>query len=334
MPVSTTSSGRFGSYYHPATLRNANESQKYYARRPLGDVLFYHSYYGHEVPMYQENQGHLQANSITDEEKSRHHYYHNSYFDRRMNMETTIQNVATWRHGHDIHYWNQREYIGPPTYGGGRFHESSSSVVRPSREAIDPRSYKQETEVTSYLTPPDLFHDSETARSIIRPETRNVVAPANRTSHRGRLHPDKRNIEMQSLITELCENDIVCGRGAPTRFHKGNVQFQNLILQYQSTYLFSKRPDKPRLAWALLEMIQSNGGRFVRRVKGRDPKSNKVTKENTSCFGWEQLNERQAYEKICQSLREGAPELRRRILGSSSTSEPENQYEATNSRKL
>ena len=237
-------------------------------------------------------------------------------------METTIQNVATWRHGSNVHYWNQREYIGPPTHGR-RFKESSSSVVRPSREAIDPRIYKQETEDTSYLTPPDLTHDSETTRSIIRPETRIVVAQESRT--RGRFHPNKRSSETQSLITELCENDIVCGRGAPTRFHKGNIQFQNLILQYQSTYLFSKRPDKPRLAWALLEIIQSNGGRFVRRLKGKGSKSSKPTNENTSCFGWEQLNERQAYEKICQSLREGAPELRRKILSGSSTSELENQ---------
>ena len=222
----------------------------------------------------------------------------------------------------NVHYWNQREYIGPPTHGR-RFKESSSSVVRPSREAIDPRIYKQETEDTSYLTPPDLTHDSETTRSIIRPETRIVVAQESRT--RGRFHPNKRSSETQSLITELCENDIVCGRGAPTRFHKGNIQFQNLILQYQSTYLFSKRPDKPRLAWALLEIIQSNGGRFFRRVKGKGSKSSKPTNENTSCFGWEQLNERQAYEKICQSLREGAPELRRKILSGSSTSELENQ---------
>lgn len=35
---------------------------------------------------------------------------------------------------------------------------------------------------------------------------------------------------------------------------------------------------------------------------------------STSSFAWEQLTDKQAYEKICQSLREGAPELRRRLL--------------------
>ena len=41
-------------------------------------------------------------------------------------------------------------------------------------------------------------------------------------------------------------------------------------------------------------------------------KRNKTHKRTT--FAWEQLNEKQAYEKICQALREGAPELRRRML--------------------
>ncbi|KAL3914556.1 MAG: hypothetical protein SGILL_006059 [Bacillariaceae sp.] len=65
------------------------------------------------------------------------------------------------------------------------------------------------------------------------------------------------------------------------------------------------RSDKPGIAWKLLDIVTSRGGRFVRR--------NKAFK-NSSNFAWEQLNDKQAYEKVCQALREGAPELRRRML--------------------
>ena len=61
-------------------------------------------------------------------------------------------------------------------------------------------------------------------------------------------------------------NDIVCGRGAPTNFHPGNEAFHNLIQQYQARYQFAKRSDKQRIALDLLSLIESHGGRFVRRV--------------------------------------------------------------------
>jgi hypothetical protein len=143
----------------------------------------------------------------------------------------------------------------------------------------------------------------------------------------------------QSPIKDLLEIDIVCGRGAPTLFHEGNRKFRDLIQQYQSLYMFSKRPDKPRVAWKVLEIVSAYGGRFVRRVKGRQQNSSTTTKERgatkkSSIYTWEQLNERQAYEKICQSLREGAPELRRRMLGRTEVGrEAQEQKSGVNSKR-
>eukprot|EP00934_Nitzschia_sp_Nitz4_P009134 Nitzschia sp. Nitz4//scaffold13_size275219//118818//119273//NITZ4_000869-RA/size275219-processed-gene-0.85-mRNA-1//1//CDS//3329535999//9124//frame0 len=107
-------------------------------------------------------------------------------------------------------------------------------------------------------------------------------------------------------IWELLDTDIVCGRGAPVNWQKGNQVFRQLIEDHQTTYLCAKRCDKPRIASEILEAIRARGGRFVRRVKtsygGR--------------FGWEEIEEKRAYEKVCQALREGAPELRRRMIRS------------------
>lgn len=291
-------------------------------------MILYHSYYGNEFPM-----GHLHISS--NETPSRNHHYPNqesrpmTSSEHQTRMEPTIPEFRIRRPDPNIQYSNRRHYGGYPP----------QAISRPTRETYDPRfynhqSFRQQTEPNSYLTPPRLTHDSETTRSIIPPEPRNAGAPTNRTSYRGRFNPNGKPSPGSSSIKELRENDIVCGRGAPTLFHKGNIKFRNLVLQYQSTYLFSKRPDKPRVAWSLLEIIQSNGGRFVRRVKGAIRNTNNSVDENhganASCYHWEQLNDRQAYDKICQSLREGAPEVRRRILSSRSPSESETQFQENN----
>jgi hypothetical protein len=117
-------------------------------------------------------------------------------------------------------------------------------------------------------------------------------------------------------------------------YHETNKQTK------QMEYLCSKRSDKPRIAWQIFEMIQSRGGRFVRRNKlykstttnqgiskhtEADDSKNLVDdtdgvavppppSSSSSSFAWEELSDRQSFEKICQSLREGAPEMRRRMI--------------------
>lgn len=96
--------------------------------------------------------------------------------------------------------------------------------------------------------------------------------------------------------------DIVCGRGAPTNFHYGNQVFKELVEDHQTTYLCSKRSDKPHIAMKILDLVKASGGRFVRRQR---------TAEGLI---WQEINDKGSYEKICQALREGAPDLRRRVL--------------------
>jgi hypothetical protein len=116
------------------------------------------------------------------------------------------------------------------------------------------------------------------------------------------------NDDSSNYIIELQGYDIVCGRGAPSSFQHANQIFRELVADYQTLYLCSKRGDKPKIAMAVLELVQSRGGRFVKRVK----------RSYNGHFGWEEIGEKRAYEKVCQALREGAPELRRKMLASSS----------------
>ena len=91
-----------------------------------------------------------------------------------------------------------------------------------------------------------------------------------------------------AIITNIHGNDIVCGSGATTIFQKGNQTFRNVILKYQTLYLCSARPNKPKIACKVLEIVMSYGGRFVRRCKAV---------VSSSAVVWEQLTERKAYQK-------------------------------------
>lgn len=115
-------------------------------------------------------------------------------------------------------------------------------------------------------------------------------------------------------VNEVGDNDVLCGRGAPTNYHQGNEYFRELVKEYQAQYLASKRADKPVLASHIVDIVHSRGGRFLRRYK-RSGVSSFV-----GHFVWVEVDPQKAYEKACQALREGAPELRRRMKSSSTNS--------------
>lgn len=108
---------------------------------------------------------------------------------------------------------------------------------------------------------------------------------------------------------ELQELDIVCGRGAPTNYHYGNQVFKQVIEQYQTAYLCAKRSDKPHLAMKIMDIIKDGGARFVKREK------------TAGHFSWVEIDSKGAYEKVCQALRDGAPEVRRKALSASQKKE-------------
>ena len=120
----------------------------------------------------------------------------------------------------------------------------------------------------------------------------------------------------------LHPNDIVCGRGAPSNLHPGNQVFRSIIKEHETKYLFARRSEKPVIAMDVLSKLNSRGMRFVRRDKD-------------GTFGrqvWVEISEQRAYEKVCQSLREGAPELRRKMLSTSATKNNNNSSNSTSYR--
>jgi hypothetical protein len=131
--------------------------------------------------------------------------------------------------------------------------------------------------------------------------------------------------ETQTLVYDINDHDVLCGRGAPTSWHPGNQFFRLLVDKYQGQYLAAKRMDKPEIAMHVVALVQERGGRFLKRTKvvgsssssspRRQACASSMSSSPTSRghFAWQDIGEQRAYEKACQALREGAPELRKQL---------------------
>lgn len=101
------------------------------------------------------------------------------------------------------------------------------------------------------------------------------------------------------FLTSYSCNAVLSGRGGATNAH--NRAFRTTIKKYQNDYLKAKKRDKPKVAVMIVQKIREQGGRFLRRhsftAQGR--------------VNWVDIGDTRACEKVCQALREGAPEIRR-----------------------
>jgi hypothetical protein len=55
------------------------------------------------------------------------------------------------------------------------------------------------------------------------------------------------------VVYDIKDNDVLCGRGAPTTYHPGNQYFKDLVTKYQPTYIASRRSDKPQIAMQIVQ---------------------------------------------------------------------------------
>jgi hypothetical protein len=95
---------------------------------------------------------------------------------------------------------------------------------------------------------------------------------------------------------EITRNDVLLGRGAASDRFEGNVQFRTLIRARKNEYSSSMNPNgKAFIAQQIVQTIQSNQGRFLRKVKlSRSVESPK----------WEIVSDSVAVEKVKQAFRD------------------------------
>jgi hypothetical protein len=119
--------------------------------------------------------------------------------------------------------------------------------------------------------------------------------------------------EATELIYDVNDHDVLCGRGAPTSWHPGNQFFRLLVDKYQSQYIAAKRMDKPEIAMHVVALVRERGGRFLKRTKVVSTSSSPRLSPSRGHFAWQDIGEQRSYEKACQALREGAPDIRKQL---------------------
>jgi hypothetical protein len=86
-------------------------------------------------------------------------------------------------------------------------------------------------------------------------------------------------------------DDVLLGRGGATNNHDGNRRFRILVAENQREYLKARKRDKVIIARRIVSIVQSKGGRFLKRG----------TEDNS----WVPVPDKRAQEKTSQALREG-----------------------------
>merc|ERR1712228_239787 len=98
-----------------------------------------------------------------------------------------------------------------------------------------------------------------------------------------------------AITDEINCNDVLCGRGAGTNKHTGNIKFRQLVHANQHNYIHAKVVDKVFIAGSIVDAIhkRSPPGRFLKKITNGDGNDK-----------WIEISKQQAREKTSQALRE------------------------------
>ena len=109
-----------------------------------------------------------------------------------------------------------------------------------------------------------------------------------------------------SFSNNIQPHDVLFGRGGGTNQHIGNQHFRELVAQQMPAYLRAAKKDKVKIARHIVSIIQSQGGRFLKR---RSDATTPTTVDSASSSGedgyWIPVTDQRAREKTSQALREG-----------------------------
>ena len=96
-------------------------------------------------------------------------------------------------------------------------------------------------------------------------------------------------------------HDVLCGRGGGTNNHIGNSHWRMLVAANKQLYITLPKRQKMLLSRSIVNAVRSQNppGRFLQK----DSKSNQ----------WFDVGDQRAQEKTSQALREGAPDIRKKV---------------------
>eukprot|EP00539_Tryblionella_compressa_P014410 CAMPEP_0178830546 /NCGR_PEP_ID=MMETSP0746-20121128/8977_1 /TAXON_ID=913974 /ORGANISM="Nitzschia punctata, Strain CCMP561" /LENGTH=717 /DNA_ID=CAMNT_0020492713 /DNA_START=59 /DNA_END=2212 /DNA_ORIENTATION=+ len=105
-------------------------------------------------------------------------------------------------------------------------------------------------------------------------------------------------------IAQPHAHDVLCGRGGGTNNHVGNSHWRMLVAANKQLYITLPKRQKMLLSRSIVNAVRSQNppGRFLQK----DNKSNL----------WFDVGDQRAQEKTSQALREGAPDIRKKVAAS------------------
>jgi hypothetical protein len=112
--------------------------------------------------------------------------------------------------------------------------------------------------------------------------------------------------EVINIVTELNPHDVLFGRTADTVNYQGNMRYREMVRMRKVDYMGTGRHRvKDEIARQVIAIIETSGGRFLRRAKEASDEISTEEKEERATH-WIVVSEAEALQKVKQALREQA----------------------------
>lgn len=112
------------------------------------------------------------------------------------------------------------------------------------------------------------------------------------------------------------KDDVLGGRGSVVLFHPGNVRYRRIVREHQQEYASARKEEKVLVAMKVMDIIASNGARFLKRLPQLGSLSEEAAAFDDQEQGWVEVSQSDALDKVKQSLRE-KPKLSKREVSQS-----------------
>jgi hypothetical protein len=114
-------------------------------------------------------------------------------------------------------------------------------------------------------------------------------------------------------ITEVNDNDIICGRRGIALKHPGNLAYRKIVGLNKELYATCQKNEKLRVSKSIVAAMREVGGRFLEREDGKTSLQHNEVDADGLPVVWIDIGDKRAVEKTSQALREGQPKLLRQL---------------------
>ena len=114
-------------------------------------------------------------------------------------------------------------------------------------------------------------------------------------------------------ITQLNENDVLMGRGAPSAEYEGNLRLRQIVIERRQEYLkYTRRVDKHEITKEIIDQVHSCGGRFLVRIATAEEADKFQVPPRTQAWRVIAPSSSALFVKVKQLMRDVGPETQQK----------------------